>query len=277
MRLLLPLLLGNDSSPLDLQKGVPLAGRGCCFPRCWATTPAHRIFKRRAPCGMRLLLPSLLVNDSSPPDLQKARPSRDAAVASLVAGQRLQPPDLQKARPSQDAGRAQAYFAGYMGKRKAVDPLDPISDRKKLKKRSLKLVTKIKESTHKPFEEIDQLFEEVEAILNCTVGINGAPPPKNASAHPGRIQDFFKKRMKDQVPNPVLVNSRVVSPITHNNTPFPFNGLTTTASDPLSRHGSHQVEEEGSTPTPVIPLSPRGKSDSKYSLQEPVRGPSCGG
>ncbi|KAJ1174982.1 hypothetical protein NDU88_000273 [Pleurodeles waltl] len=143
-----------------------------------------------------------------------------------------------------------------MGKRKPIDPLDPLSDRKKLKKQPLKLVTETKESTRKPFEEIDQLFEEVEAILNCTVGNNGASPPKNASAYPGRIQDFFKKRMKDQVPNPVLINSRVVSPITHTNTPSPLNGLTTTASDPLSRHGSHQVEEEGSTPTPVIPLSP---------------------
>ncbi|KAJ1207290.1 hypothetical protein NDU88_002681 [Pleurodeles waltl] len=149
-----------------------------------------------------------------------------------------------------------ATFSGYMEKRKAVDPLDPLTDYKRQKKRSLKLVTKTKGSTHKPFEEMDQLFEEVEVILNCTAGNNGAPPLKNSLVHPGRIQDFFEKKMKDQVSDPALTNSGVVPITTYNTTPFHSKGLTTTASDPLSRSGSLQVEVEGRAPTPAIPLSP---------------------
>ncbi|KAJ1145859.1 hypothetical protein NDU88_012142 [Pleurodeles waltl] len=84
-------------------------------------------------------------------------------------------------------------FTGKMGKRKAVDFLDPPSDRKKLKERPPKLATKTKGNTHKPFEEIDQLFEEVEAILNCTVGNKG--PPSLRKSLQGSKTFLKKERM----------------------------------------------------------------------------------
>ncbi|KAJ1105455.1 hypothetical protein NDU88_002861 [Pleurodeles waltl] len=94
---------------------------------------------------------------------KKARPSRDAVKLFLVVGGTRTPLPARHALFQQQkgaslAGRA-ATFSGYMGKRKAVDPCDPLTDCKKQKKRSLKLVTKTKGRPHKPFEDIDQFLK----------------------------------------------------------------------------------------------------------------------
>ncbi|KAJ1217862.1 hypothetical protein NDU88_005449 [Pleurodeles waltl] len=139
-----------------------------------------------------------------------------------------------------------------MGKRKAADPLDPLSDRKKQRKRTAKLVTK----PNKPFEEIDLLFEEVEAILNCSPNHNGASLAKNALAHPGKIQDYFRKRKKDQGLDPVSTNSGATLLTTHLLPIPPSNDTINMANDSVHRCGSPHVEIEGNTLNPVIPLSP---------------------
>ncbi|KAJ1117673.1 hypothetical protein NDU88_005870 [Pleurodeles waltl] len=139
-----------------------------------------------------------------------------------------------------------------MGKRKAADPLDPLSDRKKQRKRTAKPVSKPK----KPFEEIDLLFEEVEAILNCSSSHNGAPPAKNALAHPGRIQDYFRKKTKDQGLDPAPINSGATLLTTHQLLTPPSNDIINLANDSVHRCGSSQVEIEGNIPNSVIPLSP---------------------
>ncbi|KAJ1202658.1 hypothetical protein NDU88_006455 [Pleurodeles waltl] len=67
-----------------------------------------------------------------------------------------------------------------MGKRKAVDLLMPLNDTKKQKKHPRKLANKAIGCGPKSLDEMDLLFEEVEAILNSEMDINGALPPKKA-------------------------------------------------------------------------------------------------
>ncbi|KAJ1139881.1 hypothetical protein NDU88_006244 [Pleurodeles waltl] len=85
-----------------------------------------------------------------------------------------------------------------MGKRKAVDPPAPLDDIKKQKKRPRKLANKISRGGPKPLDEIDLLFEEVEAILNSELVTHDSLPQKKSSFQPKRIQEFFNKRKKGQ-------------------------------------------------------------------------------
>ncbi|KAJ1214518.1 hypothetical protein NDU88_002136 [Pleurodeles waltl] len=138
-----------------------------------------------------------------------------------------------------------------MGKRKAADPLDPLSDRKKQRKRTAKLVTKPKKS----LEEIDLLFEEVEAILNCSPN-HGASLAKNALAQPGKIQDYFRKKIKDQGLDPASTNSGATLLTTHLPPTPPSDDIINTANVLVHRCGSPHVETEDNILNPVIPLSP---------------------
>ncbi|KAJ1113685.1 hypothetical protein NDU88_001927 [Pleurodeles waltl] len=95
-----------------------------------------------------------------------------------------------------------------MGKRKAVDPPAPPDDIKKQKKRPRKPVNKIARGGPKPLDDIDLLFEEVEAILNSELATHESLPQKKPSPQPKRILEFFNKRKKGQTVDPgKLINS----------------------------------------------------------------------
>ncbi|KAJ1098040.1 hypothetical protein NDU88_003156 [Pleurodeles waltl] len=139
-----------------------------------------------------------------------------------------------------------------MGKRKAADSLGPLTDSKKQRKRTAKPVTKPK----KTFEEIDQLFEEVEAILNCSPNHNGASLGKNALVPPGKIQDYFKKRSKDQDLDPGSSRNSAIILTTHLLSIPPSNAITNTTNALVHRSGSPHVGTVGNILNPAIPLSP---------------------
>ncbi|KAJ1201201.1 hypothetical protein NDU88_005015 [Pleurodeles waltl] len=138
-----------------------------------------------------------------------------------------------------------------MGKSKAVDLPESRLDCKKQKKRSIKPTSKPKSGGLKPFEEIDHLFEEVEAILNFTVGTKKVP------AQPKRIQDFFCEKNKDTVlelnppPNGASVPSNALR-----STPPPFCEAKDAMEDCIPNLSLLQTEEGISLPLAPIPLSP---------------------
>ncbi|KAJ1113468.1 hypothetical protein NDU88_001712 [Pleurodeles waltl] len=83
-----------------------------------------------------------------------------------------------------------------MGKRKAADLPVPSSGTKKSKKRLNSKMSGHPNNSSNPLEEIDTLFEEVEAILRST----SIPPPiRHDTISCKKIPDIFRKR--PQMPN----------------------------------------------------------------------------
>ncbi|KAJ1179326.1 hypothetical protein NDU88_004560 [Pleurodeles waltl] len=85
-----------------------------------------------------------------------------------------------------------------MGKRKAVDAPTPLSGTKKLKKRSSNPATSVTYKGTNPLDDIDTLFEEVEAILKSK--FHPLPMSINDTSGKGKIPEIFKKK-KSQLTN----------------------------------------------------------------------------
>ncbi|KAJ1124226.1 hypothetical protein NDU88_002687 [Pleurodeles waltl] len=86
-----------------------------------------------------------------------------------------------------------------MGKRKAVDPPALLDGKKNLKKHPRKLTDKAAHGGQKSLDEIDLLFEEVEAILNNEFGTCATLPQNKSPLNSKKIQEFFKKKKKSQL------------------------------------------------------------------------------
>ncbi|KAJ1190491.1 hypothetical protein NDU88_007229 [Pleurodeles waltl] len=89
-------------------------------------------------------------------------------------------------------------------RQQAIELPESLNDTKKQKKRPRKSANKVLGFGPKSLEEIDLLFEEVEAILNSEMDINGALPSKKALPQPKSIQEFFNKKKKAQTTDSVI-------------------------------------------------------------------------
>ncbi|KAJ1153661.1 hypothetical protein NDU88_006420 [Pleurodeles waltl] len=107
-----------------------------------------------------------------------------------LSSDRLPP---SKLRWKSEKKRLKGIPIRIMGKRKAVGPPAPLEGIKKQKKRPRKTTIKPAQGESKSLDEIDQLFEEVEAILNSELGTHGLLPLKKPPLQPKTIQEFFIK------------------------------------------------------------------------------------
>ncbi|KAJ1149140.1 hypothetical protein NDU88_001957 [Pleurodeles waltl] len=80
-----------------------------------------------------------------------------------------------------------------MGKRKAVDAPAPHNGTKKLKKCPISQVSPVTGKLMNPLDEIDLLFEEVDAILKSNSHL---PAKKSGIPGAGRIPEIFSKKRK---------------------------------------------------------------------------------
>ncbi|KAJ1126043.1 hypothetical protein NDU88_004456 [Pleurodeles waltl] len=143
-----------------------------------------------------------------------------------------------------------------MGKRKAVDPPALLDDIKKQKKRPRKLTNKSVHGGPKSLDEIDLLFEEVEAILNSELGTRATLPQRKPSLHPKRIQEFFKKKKKSQIVIPgEPTDGAGEVPIVNATIPSMQQGMVaySSISNSLHTQGASQAEEIERIPLPLSP------------------------
>ncbi|KAJ1089390.1 hypothetical protein NDU88_002541 [Pleurodeles waltl] len=143
-----------------------------------------------------------------------------------------------------------------MGKRKAVDPQAPLDDIKKQKKRPRKQTNKIVQGGPKSLDEIDLLFEEVEAILNSELGTHGTLLQKKPLLQPKRIQEFFNKKRKGQtVDSGEPIDGAGKLPIVNATIPSTQQDIVAYSSTSNSLHtqGTSHVEEIECIPLPLSP------------------------
>ncbi|KAJ1114364.1 hypothetical protein NDU88_002602 [Pleurodeles waltl] len=157
-----------------------------------------------------------------------------------------------------------------MGKRKAVDLPAPLNVIKKQKKRPRKQANKTIGCGPKALDEIDLLFEEVEAILNSKMVINGTLPPKKALPQPKRIQEVFNKKKKGQTIDSVKLIDGVGNLPNTNDTILPSQqGTTGSVTNFSLSQGISQVEEVESIPlalSPEIRLVPNLQCRNEFEL-----------